>query len=247
MDLKITEESLQRFWLSSCHDWRMIYADGVGLWLWWGQMDTAEIEKRFENEVYWYQLTYQMLDECIFHPDKKYILEPAREFFNRLYMILVDYLCMRIIRMFDPAQTLQGKNQNFSLERVQWHIEGIHTKTECKDAIEKIKKYRNKYLSHSDLDTSNSDFPPYKDFKESIKSLLEMLHDNLDVIRRYNGQDAERGRYTPSHHQSDFIRLISFGSFLHSKWYDPEYRDLIQDYIKWHDEKRSELASATKD
>jgi len=31
MDSKITEKSLCRFWLSGCHDWRMIYADGVGV------------------------------------------------------------------------------------------------------------------------------------------------------------------------------------------------------------------------
>jgi hypothetical protein len=201
-------------------------------------MDPKEIQKRFEQEVYWCQLAYQMLDECIFHPDKKYIFEPAREFFNRLYMILVDYLCMRIIRMFDYAK--QRSNENFSLEKISQCIEGIHTKIECNDALKNIKNYRNKHLSHCDLYASNNDFPAYKDLKKSIKALLEILHDNLDVIRKYNGNNAERERYIASHHQSDFVQLLSFSSFLHSKWHDSEYRDLIQEFTKWHDTQREQ-------
>ena len=29
MDSEITEDFLRRDWLSGCHDWRMIYADGL--------------------------------------------------------------------------------------------------------------------------------------------------------------------------------------------------------------------------
>jgi hypothetical protein len=198
-------------------------------------MDSKQIQERFEQEVYWCQLTYQMLDECIFHPDRKHIYEPAQEFFNQLYMILTDYLCMRMIRLFDPAK-VDGKD-NFSLKQIAEHIDGIDTEIE-EELFKKIKNYRNKHLSHNDLDSPRSTFPAHKNIKDSLESLLQILHNNLDVIRKHNGIDAERIRYIQSTVQSDFIQLISFGSFLHSKWREPEYREVIKDCIKWHDNKR---------
>ncbi|MBN66924.1 MAG: hypothetical protein CMM94_05085 [Rickettsiales bacterium] len=196
-------------------------------------MDSKEIEERLKSEVYWCQITYQLIDECIFPVDKKHCLEPAQTVFNRLYTILVDYLCMRIGRLFDRAQT--AGNENFSFEWMKKHINAVQTEFCAKEdsAVDSIKSYRNKYLAHSDLKTVDSQLANHKKFLVDAGIALQILHRNLAIVRYHNGNESDYARKIEVLPHRDFINLVCCGAFMNERLNDKNNLGLTHEYVKW--------------
>ncbi|WP_422022815.1 hypothetical protein [Pyruvatibacter mobilis] len=178
-------------------------------------MDPIEMQERFESELYSAQIIFQILDECIFDEKIKYRIKHARTFFNTMYVLIVDSLCARIIRLFDPAT--QGRNnmhENFCVEM----IESVSNKRIITDlentAVKKPKKYRDKHLARADLKTSTEELPTRQEIKDMISIEIDALHRVNYTILIHNGNPDTRGRRVVTRKTAQFNEIMTYGAFL---------------------------------
>ncbi|WP_422026778.1 hypothetical protein [Pyruvatibacter mobilis] len=201
-------------------------------------MDPIEMQERFESELYSAQIIFQILDECIFDEKIKYRIKHARPFFNTMYVLIVDSLCARIIRLFDPAtQGRNGMHENFCVDRVEKVVGKSVIKDADKFAIKALRKYRDKHLSHADLKTSTEELPPHQEINNLISIAIDALHRVNDTILIHNGNTDTRGRCVVTRTTAQFNEIMTYGAFLIEHKDSDEYRSVLQEFHEWHREK----------
>jgi hypothetical protein len=157
---------------------------------------------RFENEIYRAQIALEDI-EFFTSKENKYLLEESWSYFYNHVFLLQDWLVMKIIRLFDPMKQGREKTkENFVVERLLRESNNVDEWKQVEKKIEKDKKilsdYRNKYLGHYDLDTTN--LPSFHKIQEPIKNLMSVLFDVRDILILNNGgNETSREIIRPSH------------------------------------------------
>ncbi len=108
--------------------------------------------------------------------------------FSRIEKAYIEKLCLSLTCLLDPEQT--GKNENLSLERVITQCECPELNEKYKELFERyestgIKSWRNKLLTHNDLDTLMGKKPlelkfDHDDIEYILKLIQEIFNDISD-------------------------------------------------------------------
>ena len=202
-------------------------------------MKSEDIEERLFQEIIHCQEVMQYLDS-LYSPENHHILDLAKNYFNDLYVIKIDYLTAKIMRFFDPEKSA-GKD-NFSIRKIQLLIPNLQLIDYSKDeTIIKLRQYRHKYLSHNDFEGSRNSFPSYMDLKKDLGKIISYLFDVLDKVRDHNGkQDTELCRKAPRNSYAHYYDILNLGAFVASNRREKEFSDILQKSRRWHNEKRNE-------
>jgi len=202
------------------------------------------IENRLLQEVAKCQSIFQLLNET-FRTDRLYQIETAKPFFNTIYIIMVDYLCIHIIKLFDPAKS--GKNKNFSIAYIEENIPSIKQIDKNARSLECVKKYRNKYLAHCDISTDRAVSASYKVLKFALSRLLRTLHnvrqEVADTIHHNDDKHCLQQEIILDRRYSGFNELVYYGSYIVANKKNPntcpfEISNMNDTVRNWHKEQR---------
>ena len=202
----------------------------------------------FEDEIFQCKFLVQVIDG-IFYEENFPLLESAKPFFNDMYAIYVDYLVLKVIRLFDPKESGRN-NKNLSLAYICDIIE-INDSSKLKNMQEKISKqqkklktYRDKYLGH--FDRKVHDFYTHKHYLNNAKDVINGLFEIAEEIVKYQHKNPDIGL-------APFVadeagKIGSFGEVLYNSFImekiqdmsDPEYNKDLHNKI-W--DKKRELKS----
>jgi hypothetical protein len=204
--------------------------------------DSKEIEKKLSEEIFLCQLTLQYI-EALYHPDNKYKIESANGFFDRLQVILADYLILKLIRLFER------KKDVFSLKYIQKKLPHLKFSFPSHDEepIKSLLKYRHDMLAHLNSKKKREDFPSHEDLIKDIKKLINILHDVHQKIRAANGKNSTLRKEIVDLRYSSFDQLISYGAFLEANSKDKSFRSIIHESVLWHQNKRDAVSRPEND
>jgi len=193
--------------------------------------EAIKIEERLFQEICSCKITMQYIDK-MFAPENRYLLDKAAGYFSDLYIIKINYLTSKLLRLFDSART--RKYENFSLKAINEKFPHLKFKTCDLNIPEELKKYRDKYLSHLDYTNNDrADFITYPEIKKYLDQCIELLYDHLDKIRENNGKKSELVRNIISTKYSAFHEILHCGTFLSSHKLEPKYQEIVDDSRQW--------------
>ncbi|OGT07920.1 MAG: hypothetical protein A2X78_01865 [Gammaproteobacteria bacterium GWE2_37_16] len=161
--------------------------------------------------------------------DNKFLNE-AKHFFYDLRIMLTDLLVLKVVRLFDPADT--GGRVNFSLKKILPLIDNINEKAKL-DAVyvklapkvEKLKTYRNKELAHFDykIATATQRAKNLQELENVAVYCLDLLKKVYEALRG-NEIDWWDNDPPPSFWSSynDVNNLLFYGTFLWKNRNNPD-------------------------
>jgi hypothetical protein len=205
-------------------------------------IDPKDIEERFGEEIVGCKFIKQIIEK-IFKDGSFYKLEPGKGFFIRFYIIFVDYLALKIIRLFDPAEN--GKYKNFSINYIKEceKFSSIEFPKKIEKDVKKLKNYRNKHLAHLDRELERNDFPSYREIMDTINILIKECHAIYEKIRKINGNESTLSDEVISKTPHDFLNIWDLGTYVNALNNEtPEKQSILRNYRDWHkQEEQKEL------
>lgn len=196
--------------------------------------DIETSQKRFMQEVGGCQVMLQYLEE-IYSGNNKDLLNQAPHFFMNIYDLLVNNLCLKTSRLFDPAKS--GKNKNFSINYLR-NLRGvgdISFNSQQEISFKNIRSYRRQYLAHNDLKKERVDFESNLDIVNHAKNLLGLAWLELDEITKvnYNGSFGEFDRRIRGPAQGQILHTLKRALFLGELLDDTENKEVNCEYMHW--------------
>lgn len=171
------------------------------------------------NELFFIIKIRNYLNNLYKEKNYKYLNE-CRGFFKDIHILLIDSLVLRVVRLFDPATSgRDGKNQNFSYDRLIKYIEDSNLKeilnskkNQIKSEINTLKQYRHKCIAHKDL---------YIKTKEDLGLTSKIIEDHcnelfnvIHCLYNYFDSSKETSRELISNSSVTLLNLISIGSYV---------------------------------
>jgi hypothetical protein len=168
---------------------------------------TRVLVKRFCDFVFRLKQVYHIGHE-LFHDDgaRSLMERTAHAFFLDLNKILVNYFLLEVAKLTDPATSLGGRIENFTvanlIETVEWPPDCLQEIEKLNETVLSFRRYidpaRNKLLAHYDKTTVVSGdtlgtFPEGED-----RRLLEVLEQMCNVLHKAAFGEI-LGNMVPSH------------------------------------------------
>jgi hypothetical protein len=148
--------------------------------------------KKFCEKVFWLRQLNYIFRELIDDASSRSLLErTAHAFFLDLNKIIIEYFLLEAAKLTDPATSLGGLRENFTLanliETVEWPPDSLHEIKKLKRTVMSFRCYiktaRNRLLAHYDKSTvikgySLGVFPEGKDqeFLETLEKICNVMH-----------------------------------------------------------------------
>jgi hypothetical protein len=154
---------------------------------------THAIVNKFCNHVFHLKQVHYIICELFNKDDARSLLErTAPAFFIELNKILIDYFLLEIAKLTDPATSIHGRHENFSLsnlvETIEWPPDCINKIKELNNTVLSFRKYiepaRHKLLAHYDKKVVVSSIVLGSFPEGEEKKLLEALVEICNVMHK---------------------------------------------------------------
>ena len=148
--------------------------------------------KQFCDNIFWLKqlkhIHYELFDDTI----SQFLLErTAHTFFLNLNKIIIDYFILEAAKLTDPATSMGGRFENFTLanliETVEWPPGCLQEIERLNETVRSFRQYikpaRDRLLAHYDKPTvingySLGAFPEGKDqeFLDALEKICDLMH-----------------------------------------------------------------------
>ena len=147
--------------------------------------------KHFCDHIFWLKRLHYIYRELFDDDGTRSLMErTAHAFFLDLNKILVDYFLLEVAKLTDPATSLGGKRENFTvanlIETVEWSPDCLQEIKKLNETVLSFRKYlepvRNRLLAHYDKTTVVSVFTLGGFPEGEDRKLLEVLEQMCNVL-----------------------------------------------------------------